>query len=74
MADPHHQMLKFLGSTLTWLGYIDQGRARLNQALKDARQHGHLYTLAFVLSYEGWFGDLPITSRALEFTKNSKHS
>ena len=55
MADPHHQMLKFLGSTLTWLGYIDQGRARLNQALKDARQHGHLYTLAFVLSYEGWF-------------------
>ena len=55
MANPHHQMLKFLGSTLTWLGYIDQGRARLNQALKDARQHGHLYTLAFVLSYEGWF-------------------
>src|SRR5262249_28638930 len=36
----------FFGSTLTWLGYIDQGRARLNQALKDARQHGHLYTLA----------------------------
>jgi class 3 adenylate cyclase/tetratricopeptide (TPR) repeat protein len=54
MADPHHLMLKYLGKTLTFVGYIDQGRARLNQALKDARQHGHLYTLALVLGYDAW--------------------
>jgi class 3 adenylate cyclase/predicted ATPase len=59
MADPHAQMLRFLALTLTCLGYIDQGRARLDEALRDARQRGHVYTLAFVLSWEAWFDRLP---------------
>jgi predicted ATPase len=54
MADPHGQMLRFLALTLTCLGYLDQGRARLNEALEDARRRGHAYTLAFVLSYVAW--------------------
>jgi predicted ATPase len=54
MADPHGQMLRFLALTLTCLGYVDQGRARLNEALRDARQRGHVYTLAFVLSFAAW--------------------
>jgi predicted ATPase len=54
MADPHGQMLRFVALTLTCLGYLDQGRARLNEALREARQRGHAYTLAFVLSYAAW--------------------
>ena len=54
MADPHDQLLKHLGVTLTCLGYIEQGRARLNEVLRDARQRGDLYTLAFVLSWAAW--------------------
>jgi tetratricopeptide (TPR) repeat protein len=40
--------------TLTCLGYIDQGRARLNEALRNARQRGHVYTLALLLSWTAW--------------------
>jgi class 3 adenylate cyclase/tetratricopeptide (TPR) repeat protein len=54
MADPHHQMLKYSGLTLMCLGYIDQARGRLNEAVRDARQHGHAYTLAWVLSDGVW--------------------
>jgi class 3 adenylate cyclase/tetratricopeptide (TPR) repeat protein len=53
-VDPHDQMLKYLGWTLTCLGYIDQGRARLNEALRNARQRGHVYTLALLLSWTAW--------------------
>jgi predicted ATPase len=54
MADPHGQMLRFIALTLTCLGYLDQGRTRLNEALREARQRGHAYTLAFVLSFAAW--------------------
>jgi class 3 adenylate cyclase/tetratricopeptide (TPR) repeat protein len=54
MADPHVQMLRQLSLTLMYLGYMDQGRARLNDALKEARQRGHFYTLAWLLSWVAW--------------------
>jgi tetratricopeptide (TPR) repeat protein len=54
MADPHDQLLRFLALTLTCLGYMDQGRARLNEVLRDARQRGHVYTLAFALTWAAW--------------------
>jgi predicted ATPase len=54
MADPHAQKLRFLALTLNCLGYVDQGRARMNEALGYARRRGHAYTLAFVLSYMAW--------------------
>jgi tetratricopeptide (TPR) repeat protein len=49
-ADPHPMMLGYLAQTLTNLGYMDQGRSRINEALTEARQLGHAYTLAFVLN------------------------
>jgi tetratricopeptide (TPR) repeat protein len=39
-----------LAVTLTPLGYIDQGRSRLDAALTVARRLGHVYSLAFVLN------------------------
>jgi predicted ATPase/class 3 adenylate cyclase len=54
MTDPPLQMLRFLALTLTCLGYMDQGRARLKEALRDARERGHVYTLAYVLSWGAW--------------------
>jgi hypothetical protein len=43
-------MLAFLASTLAHLGYIDQARLRLNDALLEARQLKRLQTLAEVLN------------------------
>jgi len=46
-------MLAYFGATLTCLGYIDQGRARLKDALSEARSHGHVCTLAFAPLWAG---------------------
>jgi class 3 adenylate cyclase/predicted ATPase len=63
LADPAHRsiaglgedsyatMLAFLAATLAHLGYIDQARARINEALSEARRIGHGRTLANVLMY-----------------------
>jgi predicted ATPase len=45
-------MLAYLADTLAVLGYIDQARSRLNDALLEARQLRHAQTLAEVLSIE----------------------
>jgi predicted ATPase len=42
-------MLAYLAWTLAILGYIDQARSRLNEALTEARRLGHAHTLADVL-------------------------
>jgi tetratricopeptide (TPR) repeat protein len=52
--DPHATMLAYLAVTLTYLGYIDQARVRLNDALSEARQLKHAQTLAVVLSCATW--------------------
>jgi hypothetical protein len=49
--DDHNRMLVFLAWRLTYLGYIDQGRSRINEALTAARRLGHAFTLTFVLPY-----------------------
>jgi class 3 adenylate cyclase/tetratricopeptide (TPR) repeat protein len=46
--DPQATSLAFLGLTLSYLGYIDQARARIRDALSEARQLGNPYTLTFV--------------------------
>jgi predicted ATPase len=43
--DPHASMLSWLGFALANLGYIDQARSRLNEALVEARQLKQAYTL-----------------------------
>jgi class 3 adenylate cyclase/tetratricopeptide (TPR) repeat protein len=46
----HAMMLASLACTLTYLGYIDQARSRLNEALSEARQLRLAQALAEVLS------------------------
>jgi class 3 adenylate cyclase/tetratricopeptide (TPR) repeat protein len=48
-AAPYAVMLAELAATLAHLGYIDQARSRLNEALLEARRLGHAQTLAVVL-------------------------
>ena len=49
-VDLYAMMLASLACTLAYLGYIDQARSRLNEALSEARQLRHAQTLAEVLS------------------------
>jgi tetratricopeptide (TPR) repeat protein len=48
--DPYARMLAFLAQTLTSLGYIDQGRSRIDAALTVARRLGNVHLLAVVLN------------------------
>jgi hypothetical protein len=50
VADPHAASLGHLALTLALLGYLDQGRARVDEALSEARRLDHPFTVAFVLS------------------------
>jgi predicted ATPase len=48
--DTHAIMLSWLGMTLFGLGFIDQGRSRLSEALLEANELGHAFTQAHVLN------------------------
>jgi predicted ATPase len=48
--DLYAEMLANLAITLTCLGYLDQGRLRLNEALSEATRLGHAPTAAEVLT------------------------
>jgi predicted ATPase len=50
VADPHAASLAHLALTLALLGHLDQGRARVDEALSEARRLDHPFTVAFVLS------------------------
>ncbi|WP_439400321.1 AAA family ATPase (plasmid) [Bradyrhizobium sp. PMVTL-01] len=50
VADPHAASLGHLALTLALLGQIDQGCARADEALMEARRLDHPFTVAFVLS------------------------
>jgi hypothetical protein len=50
VADPYAASLGHLALTLALLGHIDQGRARVDEALSEARGLDHPFTVAFVLS------------------------
>ncbi len=52
--DPYATMLGQLAATLAYLGYIDQARSRLNEALSEARRLRHAHTLANVLGSANW--------------------
>ena len=47
-------MLAYLALTLAYLGYIDQARSRMDEALSEARRLGHAHTLAHVLIMATW--------------------
>src|SRR5262252_440765 len=48
--DPHAPMLGSLAWTLTYMGFIDQGRSCLSKALSEARQREHAYELVLILN------------------------
>jgi tetratricopeptide (TPR) repeat protein len=52
--DPYASSLAYLGMTLTVLGYIEQGRRRMNEAVSEARLLRIQHTLAEVLTFAGW--------------------
>jgi class 3 adenylate cyclase/tetratricopeptide (TPR) repeat protein len=52
--DPYASTLAYLGMTLTVLGYIDQGRRRMNEAVSEARRLRSQHSLAEVLTFAGW--------------------
>jgi predicted ATPase len=49
--DSYATMLAYLAATLANLGYLDQARARIDEALSEARRIGHARTLANVFMY-----------------------
>jgi tetratricopeptide (TPR) repeat protein len=52
--DPYASTLAYLGMTLTVLGYIDQGRRRMNEAVSEARLLRSQHFLVEVLTFAGW--------------------
>ena len=52
--DPYATMLAYLALTLAYMGYLDQSRLRLEEALSEARRLRHAQTLAGVLLYANW--------------------
>jgi tetratricopeptide (TPR) repeat protein len=69
-ASLHAMMLASLAMTLAYLGYIDQARSRLNEALSEARRLRVASTLAevlaFALTVEGIAGSPEYQRRAEE--------
>jgi class 3 adenylate cyclase/tetratricopeptide (TPR) repeat protein len=53
-SDPYAMMLAQLAVTLAHLGYIDQARVRLNEAIAEARRAGQALTLPNVLFRASW--------------------
>jgi tetratricopeptide (TPR) repeat protein len=53
-ADPYATSLAWLAVTLTYLGYVDAGHARMSEALAAARRLNHVYSLVLVLVWACW--------------------
>jgi hypothetical protein len=56
VEDPHVSNQSFLALALTYLGYFDQGRVQMDQALAAARRAGKVQWLASVLAHASWAG------------------
>jgi class 3 adenylate cyclase/tetratricopeptide (TPR) repeat protein len=69
VGDPHAMRLSYLSLTLVYLGYIDQARSRINEALWWARQRRNAHNQARVLVYAiriDW------VTRSLELEQHTK--
>jgi class 3 adenylate cyclase/predicted ATPase len=67
--DPYAVALTQLAVTLAYLGYFDQARSRLNEALSEARRLRQAQTLAAVLSGANRIGAL---TRSPEMQRNAE--
>jgi tetratricopeptide (TPR) repeat protein len=76
--DPFVGNLAYLALTLAYLGYVDQARARVNEALSEARRLQQPHLLAFVLVFATWIDALlgapEIEARAQELRAVSNES
>ena len=52
--DPYSATLPYCAMTLACLGYVDQARLRIDEALSEARRLRHIHTLVHVLAHENW--------------------
>jgi predicted ATPase len=52
--DPHVVILGYLAVTLGYLGYVDAARERAREALSEASQLGHVYSLAYASIFPCW--------------------
>jgi len=67
-ADQYPVMLSYFGATLMCLGYIDQGRAALKEAVSTSRGLRHAFTLAFALNWAGLVEQLAhLPNKALQY-------
>jgi hypothetical protein len=56
--DPYASMLAHLAVTLAYMGYIDEARSRLDEALSEGRRLRHVHTLANVLASAIWMDSI----------------
>jgi tetratricopeptide (TPR) repeat protein len=54
LGNPHILAPASAALNLIYLGYIEQGRSRMNESLAAARQLGHVYSVAEVLVWSCW--------------------
>jgi tetratricopeptide (TPR) repeat protein len=54
LIDPYVGMLGYLALTVAYLGYVGQARARMDEALTEARRRRDAHTLAHVLCMANW--------------------
>jgi tetratricopeptide (TPR) repeat protein len=52
--DPYVAIIASLAVSLAYLGYIDAARSRASEALSEARQLGHVYSLGFASVWASW--------------------
>jgi class 3 adenylate cyclase/tetratricopeptide (TPR) repeat protein len=66
-SDPYAMMLAQLAVTLTHLGYIDQGRVRLNEAISEARRLKQALTLPNVLYRGTWIESIVRSAKIQQY-------
>ena len=52
--DPHVGVLVYLAASLGYLGYVDAARYRAREALSEASQLGHVFSLAQASLFACW--------------------
>jgi class 3 adenylate cyclase/tetratricopeptide (TPR) repeat protein len=53
-ADQYLTMLAYLAFTMACLGYLDQARSTMNEALSEAHRLQHLFTVVLTLCWASW--------------------
>jgi class 3 adenylate cyclase/tetratricopeptide (TPR) repeat protein len=68
-SDPYAVMLSQLAVTLAHLGYIDQARVRLNEAISEARRLRQALTLSNVLYRASWIEAIIRSAKMQEYAE-----